>query len=382
MRILQVLNNMGAGGAEQYVAQLCSYLVDNGDYVVVVASEPFSIKNRFSAEVKTIPMPLYPEYGAPKYSYYFQLIPNIYSIYRLIKREKIQLVHTHLAVSAVSAWFAAWLAGVPVIHSKMHTQIIAGGAERVLFASPLPKLLVDRFLAFSGYIAKEIRQIWRVSEKNIIHSSIAVNVDVYDPSHILKSAARAVFSLPENVLVVSVVARLTREKGVDLAVAGFSEMLDKSAILLVAGDGAQRAELEEMARVRGVHQRVRFLGQQADPRPIYAAADIVMQTTRGPNMGMIALESLSMGVPLLIATRDENEVEMANDTLGGYDVGLVVAADPLEIGKVLDVLSANKGLLDAKKIDARRYILNRHDERKILAELRESYRQLIEGDDL
>jgi glycosyltransferase involved in cell wall biosynthesis len=378
MRILQILNTLGAGGAEQYVAQLSSYLTEQGDDVVVVASEPFTISGRFPSSAKLVSMELHPGYGKPAYRYFIKILPNIMSLYRLIRREKIQVVHTHLAASALPAWIAAKAAGVPVVHSKMHTEAIASGFERVLFASPLPRFLVSRFLAFSVYATVEIKQIWRANEDRIMHSSIGVDAAFYDPAHFPEHTARSLFSLPENTLVIGVLARLFPEKNVDLVMASFAQMKNRNAVLLIGGDGPERESLERMARDMGVADRACFLGQQADPRPVYAAADVVMQTTRGPNMGMMALEALSMGTPLLIAARDDDEIEMAKDTLGGYDIGWIVSADPVAMGQVLDELASDRKQLKEKRQMARHYVLECHDRRHAQAELRKAYQQLVE----
>jgi glycosyltransferase involved in cell wall biosynthesis len=375
MRILQVLNTFGAGGAEQYVIQLSSFMVEQGDRVVVVGCEPFTIKDKLSPEVRVVVMELHPGDQKSIFQYLMKLVPNIFAIYKLIKQEKIELVHTHLAASALPAWIAAKLAGVPVIHSKMHTQIIASSLERFLFLSPLPKWLVSRFLAFSGYIVTEMRKFWRVDDEQIIHSSIGVDADIYDPMLVSRTLARTMFKLPDDMMIVGVVARLYPEKNVDLAITGFAAMANKNAILLIGGDGPQRHELEQIVHKLGIHERVYFLGRQADPRPVYAAADVIMQTTRGPNMGMIALEALAMGVPLLIAARDENEVEMAKDTLGGYDIGWVADASSEAIGRALDNLVIEQS--SYRNEMARDYILSRHDKKSVLARLRIQYQELI-----
>lgn len=377
MRILQILNTFGAGGAEQYVIQLSSFMAEQGDHVVVVGGEPFTIKDRLSPNVRVVVIELHPGYKKSLLQYLVRLAPNIFAIYKLIKQEKIELVHTHLVASGLVAWIAAKLAGIPVIHSKMHTQTIASGFERVLFMSPLPKWLVSRFLAFSGYIVTEMRKFWRVNDAQIIHSSIGVDTDIYEPMSVSKTLARTMFKLPNDMMIVGVVARLYPEKNIDLAIAGFAAMTNKNAMLLIGGDGPQRQELEQMVNKLGIHERVHFLGLQADPRPIYAAADVIMQTTRGPNMGMIALESLAMGVPLLISARDANEVEMAKDTLGGYEIGWVTDASAIAIGSALDNVVTQNGFCQNKSQIARNYILNCHDKKRVLARLRADYQKII-----
>lgn len=56
-------------------------------------------------------------------------------------------------------------------------------------------------------------------------------------------------------------ARLTRGKGVDIAIRAIAE-IDSSADLVIAGDGPRRVELETLAALLGVEDRVRFLGDQ------------------------------------------------------------------------------------------------------------------------
>ena len=84
-----------------------------------------------------------------------------------------------------------------------------------------------------------------------------------------------------------------------------------------------------------------------------------------------------MGVPLLIAARNESEVEMALDTFGGYDIGWVADASPVAIGKALDGIVIESDVCSTKSTAARDYILSRHEKKRVFAELRIHYKKLI-----
>lgn len=91
-------------------------------------------------------------------------------------------------------------------------------------------------------------------------------------------AARRSLGLRDDAVVALYVGALVPEKGVDLAIGAVAGA--EGTHLLVVGDGPQRAELEELAD-RVAPERVTFIGGLDDVVPAYAAADIVMLTSRG-----------------------------------------------------------------------------------------------------
>lgn len=110
--------------------------------------------------------------------------------------------------------------------------------------------------------------------------------------------ARQTLGLDADAAVVAYVGALVTEKGVtDLiaAVAGIAPMT-----LLVAGDGPERAALEEAATRAGVDAR--FLGAVTDPVGVYAAADVVVLPSRGgDSQPAVLIEAALVGRPCVAA---------------------------------------------------------------------------------
>ncbi|GAA5212232.1 glycosyltransferase family 4 protein [Microbacterium kyungheense] len=72
-------------------------------------------------------------------------------------------------------------------------------------------------------------------------------------------------------------------------------------VLRVAGDGTERAELEERARERGVAERVEFLGHREDVPELLRSASIVLAPTPREGLGILVLEAMAEGTPVVAA---------------------------------------------------------------------------------
>jgi glycosyltransferase involved in cell wall biosynthesis len=80
--------------------------------------------------------------------------------------------------------------------------------------------------------------------------------------------------------------------------AGFPPELDWQ--LWLAGDGETRGECERMARGRQLGHRIRFLGWQRDPSPLYGAADIAVHASRSESLSNFTIEAQAHGLPAVV----------------------------------------------------------------------------------
>jgi len=71
--------------------------------------------------------------------------------------------------------------------------------------------------------------------------------------------------------------------------------------LWLAGDGPALAECRALAAKLGVADRVRFLGFVADPRPLYAAADLAVHASKSESLCNFLLEAQAAGLPAVAA---------------------------------------------------------------------------------
>ncbi len=122
---------------------------------------------------------------------------------------------------------------------------------------------------------------------------------------------------------IGVVARLSHEKGVDLAIAALALLRSRGrdAALAIAGDGPEEPALRRQAEAAGLADRVHFLGRVADVGALYRALDCVMIPSRDGAEGLpnVLLEAMSAGLPV-VATRVAAVPEVLVDELAGLVV--------------------------------------------------------------
>ncbi|MGD9887939.1 MAG: glycosyltransferase family 4 protein [Halothiobacillaceae bacterium] len=71
--------------------------------------------------------------------------------------------------------------------------------------------------------------------------------------------------------------------------------------LIVVGNPAQAQEYQAHCRSLGLAEQVHFLGSQSDMQPVYAAADMLVHPTREDSFGMVVLEAMAQGVPVIVS---------------------------------------------------------------------------------
>jgi glycosyltransferase involved in cell wall biosynthesis len=128
-----------------------------------------------------------------------------------------------------------------------------------------------------------------------------VDASVFRPDPAAATAVRRELAVPEGSPLLLVAGRLHPQKRVDRSI----RLLPGSdAVLVLAGDGPDRAALHRLAGDLGVAGRVRFLGPVARERipALYAAADVSLLTSQWrEGLPMAVLESLACGTPVVTA---------------------------------------------------------------------------------
>jgi glycosyltransferase involved in cell wall biosynthesis len=144
----------------------------------------------------------------------------------------------------------------------------------------------------------------------------------------------------DDVLLLSV-ARLGPEKGLDVLVRGVAAARDPKLLLVIAGEGPQRREIEALAQELGV--RLRLTGDLAAAKvaEAYAAADVFVLLSTRETWGVVVNEAAASGLPLVLSDRVGAAYDLLRDGENGFLVG---AGDVDATGEAFKRLSADAGL--------------------------------------
>jgi phosphatidyl-myo-inositol alpha-mannosyltransferase len=247
----------------------------------------------------------------------------------LFRRERFDVVHVHEPLAPLLPWLALRAASAPLVGTfHVHRE---AGHRLYRFARPLLARLMAR-------IARRIA----VSE-SARHTVATYFPGTYDivPNGVDVEAFRTPRPRPvamrDGRRHVVFVGRLEPRKGVEHLIEAMARLDSRRrhARLVVVGDGPARAELEATARQSGIDAL--FVGRVDDAAlpGYFQAADVVCSpATGGESFGIVLLEALACGTPI-VATRIDGYQALVGDSACGR---LVPPGDPAALAAALDEL--------------------------------------------
>lgn len=233
---------------------------------------------------------------------------------RLIRERRPAIVHAHTSKAGFILCRAARRAGVPAVVLSPHGHILGASAQipgvpsagwrRRILGHLARRSADDADIVLCPNDAERDEGIalgmWREDRSVVVPNG--VDTERFRPAD--RAAARRALGIATDGRVgggrvVGTVARLTREKGIDLAVEAVAAL--PGVRLVIVGDGPERAALEERARTLGVADRVDLLGLRDDLPAIYPAFDALLVPSRTEAHGLVAAEALACAVPVVAA---------------------------------------------------------------------------------
>ncbi len=119
--------------------------------------------------------------------------------------------------------------------------------------------------------------------------------------------------------------RLDPEKNIPFLLRGFKRLLDHvpGAVLWIAGAGAQRPRLQRWVLEEGLAANVEFLGFLDRPELLrrYAACDVFVLPSLVETQGLVAMEAMHLGKPVIVARTVVSADELVDEGRNGYLVG-------------------------------------------------------------
>lgn len=255
----------------------------------------------------------------------------------LVSRRYDYAVCAHIHLAPVFSLMLAF-AGVPAARRVL----ILHGVEvwgRVNGAKRAAACRFGRVLSVSQYTAQ------RFLEQLQAPSAMRVSVFPNTVGPELPSVPAADSPIAEvrpriRLLTVARLARTERDKGLLDVLAALARLPGDIAFqLTIIGDGDDRSFLEARARELGIGDRAEFRGALADEDlwTAYAAADVFVLPSRKEGFGIVYLEAMWFGLPV-IAAREKGAVEVVRDGENGY---LVPFGDPPALTERLIALAAD-----------------------------------------
>jgi glycosyltransferase involved in cell wall biosynthesis len=329
LNILQISSASSFGGGERYVADLTNTLIARGHnlFAAVRPGSPL-IRHLQLPQEKILTLPLRNAFD----------VPSAHELDRCVRRQRIDVVHAHMARDYSLASYAA--------HRNRQTKFIV--TRHVLFQ--LNRLhrhtlaRATRVIAVSSAVAKELQRV--VNESQIAPIPNGIDVDRFERARAGFDRAQFLRSigLPVDCLLVGSVGELRTLKRHDdfiRAAARIFTRFPETQFVLAGVDtsGDVRKQLEKLVVELRLEDCFHFLGWVDEAEELLCAMDVFVSASETESFGLAMAEAMAAGTPV-VATRTEGAQEVVED----QKTGLLVP-----IGDVERIAEAVTALLEDPK---------------------------------
>jgi glycosyltransferase involved in cell wall biosynthesis len=323
MRQLHVVTASQRRGAEVFARDLCEVLAKEGDDVTLAALTEGPQGNALDAEI-------------------LGTRPLGFATLRALRRtaRDTDVVVAHGSTTLPASVLALAGTKVPLVYRNIGDPLAWSGSgfRRVRTAALLRR--TRHLIAVWPGAAKTLHEVHGIPEERITVVPNGVDASGYAPaSEPRRIEARATLGLPAGAPIVVQVGALSPEKDVETAIRAIGQVDD--AHLLVVGDGPQRDELEACA-AEVAPGRVHFAGALPGAHDAFAAADVVLLTSRTEGMPGVLVEAGLCGLPAvasdvggvaeIVLDGVTGVLTRPNDVAGVAQAITQVLANPADLG--------------------------------------------------
>ncbi len=309
------------GGADRVMQQVAEFLVRRGGQVTVLtktfsdvpkkdAVNGVAVRRVFTLEI-------------PRLRFFSYMTSAFF--HQLFHRDPCQVLHVNQFYLFVP--LAIWLRrrrGMRVV-VEVHGSGLAGDVPRLdRLPLGLGRLVLragqqaDAFISLTRQITEELAAVG-IARERINQIPNGVDCARFTPTAPAQRAAlRTQLSLPPDRPIVFFSGRLSAEKAVDVLLRAWQRARARcpEALLVVAGDGPLRAEMEALARELGLEESVRFLGWVEQVLPFYQAADVFVLSSWSEGMSIALLEAMACGLAPVVTAIPGNVDVVAHERNG------------------------------------------------------------------
>jgi L-malate glycosyltransferase len=323
LRVLSVIGQLMVGGAETYLTRISQSIRHHGVEMEICALDRVGPR---LAELELAGIVVHgTPYGRRVGSNTLTLLKTMESIRRIVNKGRFDIVHTYLYWSDILGVTGARLAGCPriivgrrALHAWIHTQrAVFHGLEQVTNA------LANEVIANSEAVLRDAvaHERFLPRHRTVIYNGI--DVSAYTATTINRTGPMRLVT----------VGALAPRKGQEYAIQamGLVHASGVDARLVLVGSGDDETKLRQIATELGVNDVVAFAGEQPDPRPYLASADVFMLPSRQEGFSNAILEAMAAALPV-IATDVGGNAEAIVQGKGGL---IVAPENPEELAAAI-----------------------------------------------
>lgn len=372
-RILHIVGDSKYGGGGVLIERFATEAIRRGYQASILTTDPVFQKSLRAAGIGVVDLdciwrPIRPGHD----------LIGLFRLWRYLKREQYDIVHTHTSKAGFVGRFAARWARIPLIIHTVH-----GFA----FHEQSSPLAVKAFGSLERAAAHYCDALVTVSQ---YHCTWAERLGIgtsekriaicngIDPARVRPGRQRAdmrhELGMSESQCMLLTLGRLAKQKGLDILLDAISRLpADFPVCAVIAGDGPEQKSLMDMAAKLGVGDRARFLGFRTDLGDLLHAADIAVLPSLREGLSISLLEAMAAGKPI-ITTDIGSNMEV---TRNGEVARIVRAGNANELATAIMEVTSNTAYQARLSQLARAEFERKYTERRMLDQYMALYDRLL-----
>jgi L-malate glycosyltransferase len=338
MKILHIIDHLGLGGAQAVVGNILeSQKGKNKDIFLFVLRKK---KANININNKNV----YVFNSNKKYS-----LKPINELKSLIKKEKIDILHCHLFRSQFFGYILKkiYFPNIKLIFHE-HGEIFRKKWYSVTFLR-LAKKDVNLFIAVSKVTKEKLIKYAGINSNKIRVLYNFINLDKFNPKALGKynrNKEKGKLGIKRKDFVIGFVGHLNKIKGCEYLIKSIFYIQIPNFKVVIAGDGQERKNLENLCREFNIQDKIIFLGYIENTLSIYSIIDVLVVPSIFESFGIVVLEAQASGIPV-VAAKTTGLTEIITDKESGLlfklknckdlakKIGIVFKDDELR-GRLID----------------------------------------------
>jgi glycosyltransferase involved in cell wall biosynthesis len=355
--VLHTESSAGLGGQEIRTLTEARWTMERGWRVILGCQPggPLYVRAR-AAGLDAVPLPMTAAWHAG----------DALRIMRVIRRERVSLVHTHSSIDAWLGGVAARATRVPVVRTRHVSIPIRHGFN------PVYTRLADRVITSGEAIRRMVVGAGAAADR-VVAIPAGVNLEEF-PFRLRSDAAAERLGL--SAPVIGSVAMFRGSKGHAHLIEAFGRIRARHprATLLLVGDGIRRQWVEGLARAAGLAPAVVFTGFRHDVAALLGTMDcFVLASTRTEGVPQSLLQAFAAGVPVVAS-----DVGGVSEVVVDGATGLLVKPESAaELDRGIETVLADRAGAERRARAARTLIEQRFSHHVLMARLLDLYGELL-----
>jgi sugar transferase (PEP-CTERM/EpsH1 system associated) len=365
--ICQLLHGLRVGGAEVLAARLARGLSDQYRFIFACLDEIGTLGEQLRQEgfmVEVLHRREGVDWRCP------------WRLARLLRRERVELVHAHQYTPFFYALTARLFYRRPVLlfneHGRHHPDF---PRPKRIFINRLLLRRRDRVVAVGRAVANALIRNEGIPERRVDVIYNGIDLPAFSHRGHDRGAIRRELGAGADDLVILQVARLDYLKDHATAVAALAEVVRrrKNARLILVGEGPEEKRIADCIRHHDLGSHVRLLGLRTDISRLLSAADIFLLTSISEGIPLTVIEAMAAGLPV-VSTNVGGVAEIALD---GCTAFLAPAGDYVTLAEHILRLAENATLRRAMGQHGRQRARQMFSERQMHASYLQCYRDIL-----